>query len=75
MADCTRTSVADTTLDTMSQLNTSDEDAIPPVTTHRGKKHIAAIKTVLADPEAMAKVRLGSGKDDYSSWCLQRTLC
>lgn len=46
----------------MSQLNSSDEEAIPPVTTNRGSKHIAAIKKVLADPEATAKVSLDNEK-------------
>lgn len=53
---------ANTTADIMSsqdaepQLTTSDVEAIPPVNINLGKKHIAAIKRTLADPEATAKV-------------------
>lgn len=59
MIDCIRTNLANTTADTMSQLNSSDEEAIPPVITKGGGKHIAATKRVLADPEAVAKVSFG----------------
>jgi hypothetical protein len=44
------------------QLTTSDEEALPPVATNLGKKHIAAMKRTLADPEATAKVGHGDGK-------------
>lgn len=62
MINCTRTALADTTSDTMSQMDTSDEEAVPPVITKGGEKQIAAMKRVLADPEAMANVSLGDEK-------------
>jgi len=59
---------ANTTADIMSsqdaepQITTSDEEAIPPSNINLGKKHIAAIKRTLANPEATAKVIQGDGK-------------